>query len=266
MKCISCGSELPEGARFCPSCGEKAGEAPAAGMKVVCRNCGSENDSDVQFCASCGNRLAAAPKKEEKAADQRPAPQAPPRKGKPVVRRRKIEAWHIAVVLSIITIVLIVLYYQERSRNSVETASASGPSPEQVSTVLSQLRDAATMNPNDPEARLHLANALQDAKKYPEAVPEYRAYLALRPRDVNARVDLGVCYFDMGELDSARSIMQTGLRIDPKHQMAMFNLGIVSLQSRNLEEARSWFEKTVAIDSTTDVGRRAKMMIQQHSF
>ena len=49
MKCIQCGQELEEGAKFCYSCGAKV-------QNTFCSQCGAEIPSDAKFCSSCGSK------------------------------------------------------------------------------------------------------------------------------------------------------------------------------------------------------------------
>ena len=49
MKCIQCGQELEEGAKFCYSCGAKV-------QNAFCSKCGAEIPSDAKFCGSCGSK------------------------------------------------------------------------------------------------------------------------------------------------------------------------------------------------------------------
>ena len=64
MKCINCGCELPEGARFCGNCGapqpEHQQEEQQSGQQVqqrFCPHCGGANDADAVFCSICGKEL-----------------------------------------------------------------------------------------------------------------------------------------------------------------------------------------------------------------
>ena len=49
MKCIQCGQELEEGAKFCYSCGAKV-------QNTFCSKCGAELPRDAKFCGSCGSK------------------------------------------------------------------------------------------------------------------------------------------------------------------------------------------------------------------
>jgi adenylate cyclase len=51
MVCSACGTENPERARFCMSCG--------AALAPTCPSCGTENPQGAKFCIECGSDLAA---------------------------------------------------------------------------------------------------------------------------------------------------------------------------------------------------------------
>ena len=49
MRCSSCGSNNPDGKRFCADCGSELNEP--------CPKCGSENPIGKKFCGDCGAAL-----------------------------------------------------------------------------------------------------------------------------------------------------------------------------------------------------------------
>ncbi len=53
-KCANCGKALPNGAKFCQSCGNKV--KPQANANV-CSKCGTEHKKNDKFCQGCGQRL-----------------------------------------------------------------------------------------------------------------------------------------------------------------------------------------------------------------
>jgi len=277
LKCHACGNELPLKARFCPSCGVKIEleDIPAETVHhekqkeiITCRNCGSGNDAELTYCESCGARLSGALQNENDViTHQRKRSQEKIRRGK---KRGKIEIWHSAIILAVFAVIIIVLYLIVKNERETsvtqEPLAVAAPLEAKISAKIDSLESVVRANPEDPAARLKLANALHDAQKFIDAIGEYKNYLVLNPCDVDAMVDMGICYFELRDYSSARAEMEKGLSIDPKHQLAHFNLGIVSLQERNIEQARLWFEKTIAIDSTNNIAKRSRMMIQQHSF
>jgi hypothetical protein len=50
LRCPECGTENPEGVKFCGECGAKMGSS-------ACSNCGTVNPPNTRFCGECGNKL-----------------------------------------------------------------------------------------------------------------------------------------------------------------------------------------------------------------
>ncbi len=69
MRCRSCSTENPEGAKFCIQC--------ATPFKRRCQNCGSENPPEARFCAQCASSLSGEAGQPSKATGG--AASAPPR-------------------------------------------------------------------------------------------------------------------------------------------------------------------------------------------
>ena len=97
---------------------------------------------------------------------------------------------------------------------------------------------------------------------------------SLSSGDPNARVDLGICYFELGKIDSTQSAalfsqaineMESTLKNNPKHQPGAFNLGIVYLYSGDMKESNKWLQKTVELNPESDLGKRAKAILEQHN-
>ena len=63
--CPRCSALIPPGTRFCPSCGNPVGAAPAAAQGIACPKCNTVAAVGTKFCPNCGAALAA------------PAPAAP---------------------------------------------------------------------------------------------------------------------------------------------------------------------------------------------
>ena len=64
-KCENCGSDIPNGAKFCPDCGAEAirmeeqeeGEETVRPEKRYCPECGAVIIPGSRFCTSCGRRV-----------------------------------------------------------------------------------------------------------------------------------------------------------------------------------------------------------------
>ncbi len=54
MKCLACGHENLDGAKFCNEC--------AAKLELACPQCGKVNPPGIKFCNECALNLSSAPK------------------------------------------------------------------------------------------------------------------------------------------------------------------------------------------------------------
>ena len=124
----SCGTKLKPGAKFCPVCGNKAGEAPKADEKkqeepkeLVC-SCGNKLKPDAKFCPVCGKKageISAAPSAAASSlADTAPIPAvtagaatvaAPAAAKKPVDKKLLAIIGGAAAALIIIIVVIVII-------------------------------------------------------------------------------------------------------------------------------------------------------------
>ena len=56
VECPECGTENPDGAKFCSECGT---DLTSETQTIVCPKCGHENVAGVKFCNECGESLGA---------------------------------------------------------------------------------------------------------------------------------------------------------------------------------------------------------------
>ena len=77
--------------------------------------------------------------------------------------------------------------------------------------------------------RWHLLRARRalDAKRYAEAVAEFKLALAANPSSVSALVNLGVALMELGDAEAAREKFQAALRLAPTNAAAHANLGFL---------------------------------------
>ena len=54
-RCPACGAEAPAGSKFCTGCGKPL----PAGGQPVCPSCGAQNDEGSRFCTGCGGAIGA---------------------------------------------------------------------------------------------------------------------------------------------------------------------------------------------------------------
>lgn len=271
LVCSECGAPVGAEDKFCGSCGVKLGAQavqPGAGGKT-CSVCGHSNGEGAVYCESCGALLGGGRKVQVR----RPKRE---RSGPEADRRRGIEPWQVISIVAVLALLGYFVYTEleddrarPRSQGATSVTQSAPPMPD-----FSAFEQTLAQNPKDDQALLQYGNALFDAGAYPRAIDLYKRYLALRPDNPDARVDLGICYFELAKLDSsghgplfASAIreMETVAKTHPKHQQAAFNLGIVYLTMGSVEESQKWFKRAVEVNPTSDLGTRAKRVLDQHT-
>jgi RNA polymerase subunit RPABC4/transcription elongation factor Spt4 len=276
--CAACGAPLANEAKFCPNCGSPAGRPePSPG---ACTVCGHVNKREGTFCEECGARLAVA-SDGGATADLAGARSGRPTPGSPPFRR---EPWH-AVAAVILAGVIALFVWLESGRvpppAKPSTPAATTPPAEPAPAPppgLARLEAAVAADPSDTASVLALANMLhdlsrQDPSRIDAAIAQYTRYLGMRPGDPDARVDLGIMYFEKARVDTGGATLFVDRAVEemervargfPAHQPAAFNLAIVNLNAGRSDEALRWFRRTVEIAPTSDLGRRAARLLEQH--
>jgi len=300
LVCGECGAEISAADSYCPKCGAKIELEVPPGSEVgrnvrgpseasrgsveprICEVCGHQNKEIGSFCEECGVRLpgvsgfvpetSAEPAKRSRFGGEKKHKQT-----------RRFETWQV-ISGSVLALIVGYFVYSEVIRSQPELKGHVHGNASQESAAILQdiqrVQKAVDANPSDQSALLRLANllhdnAMNDRKLLIRATDAYKKYLALNPGDPNARVDLGVCYYELARFDTAHAghlfsmavtEMRTAFDSNPDHQPAAFNLGIVNLTAGATEESNIWFKKAVEINPGSDLGKRAKNMLEQHSF
>ena len=85
--------------------------------------------------------------------------------------------------------------------------------------------------------------------------------MVLMPKKVLLAQPRGYC----AGVERAVEAVELALKKHPDHQPAAFNLGIVTLTMGDLETSNKWFKRTVELNPSSDLGTRAKRILEQHS-
>jgi tetratricopeptide (TPR) repeat protein len=250
-----------------------------AGMKpqIVCTQCGSVLTRKEMLCPSCGVAVDwGETTTAVETASQKDTPKKEIRENISVTWSSRtilktIVVIALAILGAIVVIVLAIAIYsalvEKRPGADVVQQQTSQPmsAPMQIPADIQELENSVAANPDDMSLMLQLANSLHDRLFYEKAIPYYKAYLVMNPKDANARVDLGICYKELGSFTEAENEMKTALHYVPNHLLAHFNLGIVYLSEGNIQESNIWFKRTVALDPSSEVGKRAQQLLTQHN-
>jgi Tfp pilus assembly protein PilF len=179
----------------------------------------------------------------------------------------------VLVVVIAAAVIVLELITAPATRPAPVTAQQAAPAPSADPTGpdmnalphINELEAQVKAQPANVDLKKELANHLMDARFFDRAIAVYRDVLKTRPKDANVRVDMGICMKETGDLDGAKAEMKKALTDVPEHLQAHYNLGIVCLVQGNLAEANDWFSKTANLAPQSELGQRAKQMLQQHA-
>lgn len=98
--------------------------------------------------------------------------------------------------------------------------------------------------------RLHLARGKQafEARRYAEAVAQFRKAVAANPRSVTARINLGAALTQAGDASGASEQFQEALRIEPGKVNAHYNLAILLAAQNKPQEAINHLQSALKTD------------------
>jgi tetratricopeptide (TPR) repeat protein len=114
---------------------------------------------------------------------------------------------------------------------------------------LSAYRDSVAADPDNPEARLRLADLMLHDQAAPEALEHYQRAHALRPSDIAATLGLARCLKALGNMAAARELLDGVLAEHPDHPRALTERGQLALEDENDPAlAERWLQRAVAVD------------------
>ena len=111
-----------------------------------------------------------------------------------------------------------------------------------------QFREAAKVNPKEPNVHFGLGYLLWTKGQYPEAASEFQAELANDPQHLQAMLYLGDADMQMNKLDESRPLLETVVKSEPANGMAHRDLGIVLAEQGRKNEALKEFQAAIRIN------------------
>ena len=123
-----------------------------------------------------------------------------------------------------------------------------------------EYREAARLNPADPQARFSLAKCLAFLGDYAEAIPILKPYVLNHPKAFEPHYLLGLSYRGLDQYPQAEEQLRTAAAIEPDHSDLQFNLGLVILRSGRAKEAVPHLQKAIQLDPAAE-GPRLQLAI-----
>ena len=108
----------------------------------------------------------------------------------------------------------------------------------------------------DLQAHLQAAQTDLDSEKYPEAVQELRAAIAIHPRIRGAYYQLGFALFHLNKFPEAEKAFTEELDFRPPDAYSLYYLGRIRADQGQREQAISFFEKSLDAGEVLDVRQR----------
>lgn len=125
---------------------------------------------------------------------------------------------------------------------------------------LAAYRQYLSVKPDHDEVRASVAKLLSWQGKWDEAAVGYRDLLARHPLDHDVRVGLAHVLSWQKHFDQAREEYERVLRDEPDHPEALTGLGNVLLWSGHQDQAIAYYERVVAATGDADLAARVKAL------
>ncbi|MBF0296094.1 MAG: tetratricopeptide repeat protein, partial [Magnetococcales bacterium] len=106
-------------------------------------------------------------------------------------------------------------------------------------------REAARLQPGEPELQYHLADALRKLQKWAEAETVMRRLLRLRPEQADFHYKLGILCQEQRKWPQAIAAFQQALRLQPDYVQAANNLGLLLRDEKRFTEAEAAFRQAL---------------------
>lgn len=123
----------------------------------------------------------------------------------------------------------------------------------QLDSAAAVVRREIAAVPDSTEPHRLLARILQDQKRWPEAIAEWRVVRERFPRDPAVLLDLGICLEQSGDVDGAERVGREALALAPEAAPLLNFLGyLLADHDRRLSEAESLIRR--ALEQEPDNG------------
>jgi len=139
--------------------------------------------------------------------------------------------------------------------------------PESTDEGFDLLRRSIQAVPQSRWVRLNYARKLAEAKRYEEAIPEYKK-LADQYNDkwITPRYELAQLYLDQKEFAAASNELRVALQTDVKNGFARKQLGLCLAADNHLDDGFSEFKKGVSLDRLQGYPSEVEDLMEKNEF
>jgi len=130
--------------------------------------------------------------------------------------------------------------------------------------LLATLEDSLKTRPLDSMMVVSAGNISYDLGQFDKAARYYQIFLGkIDPSNTAVRIDYAYALFQMGRGGDGMQELRSIIDREPKNQSALFKLAVMYAQKQDVEQAMHWFRQCRQVDSTSAIGERAALAIQQ---
>ena len=234
-------------------------------MPKFCNECGYKFEKEYKFCPECGTKVSGSKHSNVKNTDLKVSSAGDKTLNPKVLYGILIGGFAVIAIIILTSGILdsAPVNTPVINQNQVQPNTNSGVNLNNMQ-MINDLEAKINSNPEDYKSILELAHLKNDSGLFEAAIVNYKTYLDNNPKDADARVDMGVCYFNLQDFPNAIKEMETALKYVPNHQIAHLNLGVVNLSAGNIEKSKEWLKKAYDLNPTSEVGKKAEQLLNNH--
>jgi len=109
-----------------------------------------------------------------------------------------------------------------------------------------EYKEALAIDPTSTDALTGMANIYMRGQRFGEADPLLRKLIAVHPDDVAARIQLAHILIVLEKYDDAIADLQEALKVDPANAQAQSDLGDLYLRAKKYDQAEAFYRSMLA--------------------
>lgn len=262
-KCVHCGHESEDTAKFCSNCGMKIKEEKPLSERR-CVKCDALQKEDAKFCHVCG-----APFISEKETER--MLEASWDDYKVTNKKRKRAAGTIYPILLIPALVAFIFFVTQKDREPMHNEGAAQEqqqppmSMEQMQkhfAEIDSLKQVLQENPDDATALEKLGTYYEIAGKFEDARNYFLQIMRINPNDNETAMRVANTYYAEKNYLAATQEIEKVLKRTPDDLLALYNYGLLLSLIGNKEGARKQWQKVLELDNGGQMAQSAQQALQ----
>lgn len=178
-----------------------------------------------------------------------------PKKYMPVSRKKWIIMGASLVAIGAVSLFLLRVTTHTGGPVASKAAPVVTDNPEHE---LKELAVQLQKKPGHMPVLLRMAQLEREKGAMDDAAGHLRDAIKSEPANQDAHLELGRLLYERNDVSGAIAETEKVLELNPKQVDALYNLGAIYANLGNTDRARSYWQKAVAVDASSDSGRKAR--------